>query len=42
MHLGNATNECYLDTVRAIERRDLQRIKEPRLLRIEAIISGMS
>jgi len=42
MHLGNATNECYLDAVRAIERRDLLRINERRLLRIEAIINGMS
>jgi hypothetical protein len=42
MHLGNATNECYLDAVRAIERRDLLRINERRLLRITAIIDGMS
>jgi hypothetical protein len=42
MHLGNATNEGYLDAVRAIERRDLLRINERRLLRIEAIINGMS
>ena len=42
MHLGNAINECYLDAVREIERRDLLRINEPRLLRIEAIINGMS
>jgi hypothetical protein len=42
MHLGNATNECYLDAVRAIESRDLLRINERRLLRIEAIIDGMS
>jgi hypothetical protein len=42
MHLGNATNECYLDAVRAIERRDLLRINERRLLRIAAIIDGMS
>jgi hypothetical protein len=42
MHLGNATNECYLDAVRAIERRDLLRINERRLIRIEAILSGTS
>lgn len=42
MHLGSATNECYLDAVGAIERRDLLRISERRLLRIEAILSGMS
>ena len=42
MHLGNASSKCYLDAVRAIERRDLLRINERRLLRIEAIIDGMS
>lgn len=42
MHLGNATNECYLDAVGAIERRDLLGICERRLQRVEAIISGMS
>ena len=42
MHLGCATNERYLDAVRAIERRDLLHINERRLLRIEAILSGMS
>ncbi|MEG3840086.1 DNA phosphorothioation-associated putative methyltransferase [Microcoleus sp. herbarium14] len=42
MHLGCATNERYLDAVGAIERRDLLRINERRLLRIEAIISGIS
>ena len=42
MHLGNATNQCYLDAVRAIERRDLLRIHERRLLQIEAIINAMS
>lgn len=42
MHLGNATNECYLDAVEAIERRDLFRISKRRLLRIEAILNGMS
>ena len=38
MHLGNATNERYLDAVGAIERRDLLHINERRLLRIEAIL----
>jgi hypothetical protein len=42
MHLGTAQSECYLDAVRAIERRDLLSINERRLLRIEAIIDGMS
>jgi hypothetical protein len=42
MHLGTAQNKCYLDAVEAIERRDLLRICERRLLRIEAIISGLS
>lgn len=42
MHLGNATSECYLDAVQAIERRDLLRINERRLLQIEAILNGMS
>jgi hypothetical protein len=42
MHLGTAQSECYLNAVRAIERRDLLRINERRLLRIEAIIDGMS
>lgn len=42
MHLGNATNESYLDAVQAVERRDLLRISERRLLRIEAILDGMS
>jgi len=42
MHLGTAQSEGYLDAVRAIERRDLLRINERRLLRIEAIIDGMS
>jgi hypothetical protein len=42
MHLGNATNERYLKAVQAIERRDLLRINERRLQRIEAIISAMS
>ncbi|MCC3587996.1 hypothetical protein [Microcoleus sp. PH2017_30_WIL_O_A] len=42
MHLGNVTNERYLDAVGAIERRDLLRINERRLLRIEAILNGMS
>lgn len=41
-HLGNATNECYLDAVRAMERRDLLCISERRLMRIEAIISGIN
>lgn len=42
MHLGCATNERYLDAVGAIERRDLLHINERRLLRIEAILNGMS
>jgi len=42
MHLGTAQSECYLDAVQAIERRDLLRINERRLLRIEAIIDEMS
>ena len=42
MHLGTAQNEAYLDAVRAMERRDLLRINQRRLLRIEAIINGMS
>jgi hypothetical protein len=41
-HLGTAQSEGYLDAVRALERRDLLRISERRLLRIEAIIDGMS
>jgi len=42
VHLGTAQSEGYLNAVRAIERRDLLRINERRLLRIEAIIDGMS
>jgi hypothetical protein len=42
MHLGTAQSESYLDAVRAIERRDLLRINERRLIRIEAILDGMS
>jgi hypothetical protein len=42
MHLGTAQSQCYLDTVGAIERRDLLHINQRRLLRIEAIINGMS
>jgi len=42
MHLGTAQSECYLDAVRAVERRDLLRINERRLIRIEAILDGMS
>jgi hypothetical protein len=42
VYLGTAQSEGYLDAVRAIERRDLLRINERRLLRIEAIIDGMS
>ena len=42
MHLGTAQSEAYLDAVRALERRDLLRINERRLLRLEAIINGMS
>ena len=42
MHLGTAHSETYLNAVRAIERRDLLRINERRLLRIEAIIKAMS
>ena len=42
MHLGNVQSEAYLDAVRAMERRNLLRINERRLLRIEAIIDGMS
>ena len=42
MHLGTAQSEGYLEAVRAIKRRDLLRINERRLLRIEAIIDGMS
>jgi hypothetical protein len=42
VHLGTAQSKGYLDAVRAIERRDLLRINERRLLRIEAIIDGMS
>jgi DNA phosphorothioation-associated putative methyltransferase len=42
MHLGTARSQCYLDAVEAIERRDLLRISERRLLRIEAILNGMS
>ena len=42
MHLGTTQSEGYLDAVRAIERRELLRINERRLLRIEAIIDGMS
>jgi DNA phosphorothioation-associated putative methyltransferase len=40
MHLGNAMSECYLDALRAMERRDLLCINERRLLRIEAILNG--
>jgi len=42
MYLGTAQSKGYLNAVRAIERRDLLRINERRLLRIEAIINGMS
>ena len=42
MHLGTAQSEGYLDAVRAMERRDLLRINERRLLRIGAILNGMS
>lgn len=42
MHLGNAQSECYLDAVEAMERRDLLLISERRLIRIEAILNGMS
>jgi len=41
-HFGTPQSEGYLDAVRALERRDLLRISERRLLRIEAIIDGMS
>lgn len=39
MHLGTARSQYYLDSVEAIERRDLLRINERRLLRIQAIIN---
>ena len=42
MHLGTAQSQCYSDAVRAMQRRDLLRINERRLIRIEAIIDGMS
>ena len=42
MYLGTAQSEGYLNAVGAMERRDLLRINERRLLRIEAIINGMS
>ncbi|MEG3920739.1 MULTISPECIES: DNA phosphorothioation-associated putative methyltransferase [unclassified Microcoleus] len=42
MHLGTAQSECYLNAVGAMERRDLLCISERRLIRIEAILSGMS
>jgi len=42
MHLGTAQSGGYLDAVRAIERRDLLRINERRLIRIEAILDGMN
>ncbi|MEG4007750.1 DNA phosphorothioation-associated putative methyltransferase [Microcoleus sp. Pol11C1] len=42
MYLGTAQSECYLNALEAMERRDLLRISERRLVRIEAIISGMN
>jgi hypothetical protein len=42
MYLGTAQSEGYLNAVLAIEHRDLLRINERRLLRIEAIINAMS
>ncbi len=42
MHLGTAQSEGYLNAVGAMERRDLLRISERRLIRIEAILDGMS
>lgn len=42
MHLGTSRSQSYLDAVEAIERRDLLRINQRRLLRIEAIINELS
>lgn len=42
VHLGTAQSEAYLDAVLAIERRDLFRLNERRLIRIEATINGMN
>ena len=42
MHLGTAQSECYQNALEAMERRDLLRISERKLIRIEAILDGMS